>query len=105
IYGMWCCFNVVTGADGVPSAVLVRAAHLPGDPRAAAGPGRLCPALGVDRARNGADLVRGGSVWIAGDGVRPAAVATGPRVNVDYAGAWAKKRWRFWIAGDPAVSR
>ena len=105
IYGMWSCLNVVTGVPGFPSAVLIRAARLPDDARAAAGPGRLCRELRIDRRDNGTDLVRGGAIWIADDGYRPEAVATGPRINVAYAGAWAQKPWRFWIPGDPAVSR
>jgi DNA-3-methyladenine glycosylase len=105
IYGMWCCLNVVTGDDGVASAVLVRAAHVPGDARAAAGPGRLCRALAISRADNGADLARGRALWLADDGFMPATVSTGPRIGVDYAGAWARKPWRFWVTQDAAVSR
>jgi len=106
IYGVWNCLNLVTGEIGFPSAVLVRAGELEGgDPRAAAGPGKLCRALGVDRKQNGEDLVLGTRLWLAEDGFEPGRVARGPRVNVDYAGRWAEKPWRFWIAGHPSVSR
>jgi DNA-3-methyladenine glycosylase len=41
-----------------------------------------------------------------GDGLPPeSAIASGPRVGVDYAGEWAAKAWRFWIVGNPSVSR
>lgn len=107
IYGMWSCLNVVTGDVGLPSAVLLRAAALEAgeDPREAAGPGKLCRALGIDRALNGADLVDGDALWIADDGTAAGAVRQGPRVGVDYAGAWAARPWRYWIADHPSVSK
>ncbi len=105
IYGMWCCLNAVTGPGRFASAVLLRAVHVPGDARAGAGPGRLCRAMRVDRDLNGADLSRGRELWLADDGFRPAKVASGRRIGVDYAGKWARKPWRFWMAGDAAVSK
>ena len=108
IYGMHHCLNAVTGKAGFPSAVLIRAVDIAGhDPRAGAGPGKVCRALAIDRRANGADLTAAGPVWIEDDGERfPARqVKTGPRIGVDYAGAWADRPWRYWIAGHPAVSR
>jgi DNA-3-methyladenine glycosylase len=97
IYGMYNCFNAVCEAAGRPAAVLVRA--LEPDAGVAArtdGPGKLCDALGITRERhNDLDLTRGGELWIedrGGAAVRP--VAT-PRINVDYAGEWAARPWRF----------
>ena len=106
IYGMWNCLNLVTMPEGHAAAVLLRAVALP-DPRAGAGPGRLCRALGIDRKLDGADVIDGDALWVASDGYRvPAArVARGPRVNVDYAGEpWTARPWRFWIAGERSVS-
>lgn len=106
IYGMWHCLNLVTMRDGYPAAVLLRAVAL-ADPKAGAGPGRLCRALDVDRKLDGVDVVDGRALWVASDGFRvPASrVARGPRVNVDYAGpTWAPRPWRFWIAGERSVS-
>jgi DNA-3-methyladenine glycosylase len=106
IYGMWSCLNVVTGAAGFPSAVLLRAGELAGGhARDAAGPGKLCRALGLDRRQNGADLVTSDVLYLAEDGYTPARVARGPRIGVAYAGRWAARPWRFWIADHPAVSR
>ena len=46
-------------------------------------------------------------VWLE-EGPRPLArraVARGPRVGIDYAGEWAGRPWRFWVRGNPWVSR
>jgi DNA-3-methyladenine glycosylase len=69
------------------------------------GPGKLCMALGIDLSFDGADLL-GDRVWIeAGPPVPPARVASGPRVGIAYAEGWVETPWRFWIRGDPNVSR
>lgn len=70
IYGIYHCFNVVTDIDGVPSAVLIRALQLESVPdgenlhRFAAGPGKLCLALQIDRSLNGSLLQLGEPLWI-----------------------------------------
>jgi DNA-3-methyladenine glycosylase len=118
IYGLHHCLNVVAGVEGVPVAVLLRAlapeegiaamrARRPAarrDAELCAGPGRLCAALGVDLALDGADLVEGEALFLEG-GAPVADVVTGPRVGVDYAGEWARAPLRFAVAGDPHVSR
>jgi DNA-3-methyladenine glycosylase len=109
IYGMHHCLNVVTGTDGVASAVLLRAIA-PGAGIAAGvrtdGPGRLTKALGVSRAHDRADLCSG-PLFLRNGGPPPprAAIARGPRIGVDYAGPWADKPYRFWLRGHPNVSR
>lgn len=87
--------------------------------RLCSGPARLCQALGIDRRLNGADLVSGDVLWIedATDPVESAAtgppdapsrrrprVIACPRVGVDYAGPWAKRKLRFVFAGESSVS-
>ncbi len=123
IYGMHECLNVVAydAAAASAGAVLLRAvepvegvelmrarrgrAQDP-DARLASGPARLCQAFAVTRALNGHDLTQTGQLWLAaGEGVADAAVSTGPRVGVDYAGEWARLPWRFWITGHSSVSR
>ncbi len=115
-YGMHFCANVVTGRDGEGSAVLLRAAEpLSGldemrrrrgsaDPLLlASGPARLCEALGVDRAQNGVDLVRGDELWLLeGDPVPPSRVARSTRVGIRNA---VDRPWRFYVRGEPHVSR
>ncbi|HYU15700.1 MAG TPA: DNA-3-methyladenine glycosylase [Candidatus Acidoferrum sp.] len=111
IYGMYDMFNIVTGRDGEPQAVLVRAVDpssgIAGGRNAAAGPGKLCRALGITRSRHhGVDLTASNELFLAaGSRVAPGRVARGPRIGVDYAGAWAPAPLRFWVDGHPAVSR
>ena len=95
IYGMYHCLNVVTERQEFPSAVLIRAIDIDGD--LVDGPGRLCRALQIDRRLNRMDLTTGESIWFEDRGVvvKRGDVGTHPRVGVDYAGAWAKKPWRF----------
>ncbi|HET9595986.1 MAG TPA: DNA-3-methyladenine glycosylase [Anaeromyxobacteraceae bacterium] len=106
VYGISHCFNAVTGAEGEPSAVLVRAAEpVEGCLHATTGPGNLCRALGLTRAgHDGLDLC-GDRLYVEEGGAPPARVAVGPRVNVAYAGRWAAKPWRFAVEGSPFVSR
>jgi DNA-3-methyladenine glycosylase len=103
IYGMHHCMNVVCGPEGQPSAVLLRAGVIEGEPSdLARGPGRLCKALGIDRSFTGTDLVAGRVTLELGPPVDPTLIATGPRVGLRLA---ADRPWRYWIEGDQSVSR
>jgi len=105
VYGMHHCFNVVTGEENYPAAVLLRAATPPAEGRSASGPGRLCRAFGIDRSLDGASLL-GPELWLeAGEPPSPREIRRTARVGVDYAGAWARRRFRFVIANHPALSR
>jgi DNA-3-methyladenine glycosylase len=117
IYGLHHCINVVAGPGEKAAAVLIRAVAIdegidlararrgPGVPdvRLASGPGNVARALGIDRTFDGTDLVAG-SVAVHARTRRPR-ILTGPRVGVDYAGRWAARPLRFWIADDRHVSR
>ncbi len=104
IYGMYFCMNVVTERQGHASAVLIRALepvkHITGKTN---GPGLLCRAMGIDRRLNGHDLLSD-DFYIA-DGPAPGRIVKRPRIGVDYAGRWARRHLRFYIAGNPFVSR
>ena len=103
IYGMHHCANVVCGPDGQASAVLLRAGQIPGaDPGLARGPAKLCRALGLDRGLSGADLVCGPVTLELGEPLPTSRISTGPRVGLRLA---ADRPWRFWLTGDPTVSR
>lgn len=130
IYGMHDCFNVVTGREDEPSAVLVRAVEpIAGidlmarrrgvvleapSPRGrlrariglASGPGRLCQAMGIHRADHyGVDLTV--APLRITEGIPPIEhhIGTGPRVNIDYAGADALLPLRFYLEGSPFVTK
>ena len=106
IYGMYYCMNVVTQAEGKASAVLLRAVEpVKNVEGRTQGPGLLCRAMGVDKRLNGHDLLSS-NFYIADDGaVERPAIVNRPRVGVDYAGHWAKRLLRFYIRGNPFVSR
>jgi|SRR5215813_164946 len=118
VYGMYDQFNVVTNVVGKPHAVLIRALepveglewmrsrrHGQPDRNLTNGPGKLCIALGIDRSLNGADL-RKNEVWIEeGETLSRRQIASGPRIGIDYAEEWVDKPWRFWIRGNPHVSK
>ena len=105
IYGMHHCLNVVTEPEGHGSAVLIRAlAPVSKISGKTCGPGLLCKALGVDRSRNGADLL-GNQLYVADAGVDEFRIVRRPRIGVDYAGAWARRLLRFYIRGNTHVSK
>jgi len=120
IYGMHFCMNVVTQPAGRPEAVLIRALEpIAGetlmrrrrkldDPapawRLCRGPGALCQALGIARAENGADLVRGRLRILDAPPIPAPHVVRTTRIGVDYAGVDAARRWRFAVRGSRAVS-
>jgi DNA-3-methyladenine glycosylase len=111
-YGMHVCCNVVTGSEGVASAVLLRAgevvrgldvarARRPGasDRDLARGPARLCKALGIALEDNGTDLTTGAVTLTLSE--PPLDVSTGPRVGLR---GDPDRPWRYWLTGDPTVS-
>lgn len=116
VYGMHWCANVVTGADGTASVVLLRAparwsadCRSPGNagPRPvvmstpARGPAGLA-AVYVTGADSGLDLAApGGPVELRAGNGPPEHVEAGPRVGVSVA---ADKPWRFSETGNPTVS-
>ena len=89
IYGFWHCLNVVTGAEGVPHAVLLRALEpVTGIDDKTWGPGLLCRAMHIDKRLNGADLCAD-ALWLErppAPGRRPPRIARSARIGVDYAG-------------------
>ncbi|MBI3648935.1 MAG: DNA-3-methyladenine glycosylase [Actinobacteria bacterium] len=115
-YGNHWMMNAVTRSEGEGSAVLLRAAEpMEGAERMAelrgrgvlselcSGPGKLAQAFGIDRAHDGEDLVRGDGVWIErGKPVDRGGFEAGIRVGVS---AGLDRKWRFWVRGDPFVSR
>lgn len=120
VYGMHHQFNVVTGPEGTPTAVLVRAVEpeegieimrerraVSKERELTSGPGKLCKALAIDRGFDGEDLTKSRRVWLeeAGARLRPEEIAEGPRIGIAYAEEYVLKPWRFWMKGNVFVSK
>jgi DNA-3-methyladenine glycosylase len=120
-YGMHFCMNVVCGPVASGTAVLLRAleptegldamrARRPAARSATelcSGPAKLTQALGIDRACDGRDLRDDARLFVERIRARPlpdAAIGATPRIGVDYAGAWTRRRLRFFVRGNPNVS-
>jgi len=121
-YGMHHCMNVVCGREGEGVAVLLRAIEpeegldimfqcRPAARREAdlcSGPAKLCAALAIDRALNGADLRTSGELWIEAVRRRPlpeARISRTPRIGIAYAEEWAAEPLRFTVRGSRHLSR
>lgn len=118
IYGMYHCFNVVTQTKEVPEAVLVRALEpVEGIElmkkfrqkeslrELTTGPGKLAEALHLTRELNGERL---DSKLLFIEDAKPVSkkqIVKKPRIGVDYAGAHALHPLRFYLKGNPFVSK
>jgi DNA-3-methyladenine glycosylase len=116
-YGMHWCANIVCGADGHASAVLLRAGEVVRGLDAARarrpaaksvhelarGPARLASCLGLASGQNGVDLCAAASpVRLESMRTRRApGVLSGPRVGITTA---VERPWRFWLDGETSVS-
>jgi DNA-3-methyladenine glycosylase len=122
IYGIYHCLNVVTDLDGLPSAVLIRALQLDVVPawmasqekvklhRVAAGPGKLCQTLKIDRTLNGILLQPPSPLWLEhrssplqqqldhGQSTLTQTTRIGLTEGVDLP-------WRWYLTQSPAVSK
>jgi DNA-3-methyladenine glycosylase len=137
IYGMYDCLNVVCEPEGFGAAVLIRAVHptagidvlwknrygtdlRPSDPQEAkdpderavrnltSGPGKLCRAFAVTKARHNGRVLSpapesrmGDSIYIVKRARREIAIVSSIRVGVSHG---TDREWRFCAAGDPFVS-
>jgi len=119
-YGIHHLFNVVTYKEDIPHAILIRAAsplegtdimlerrrHERLTPSLTAGPGSMSMALGIHTNDSG--------IWLQGPEIRledrriiipeHEIVAT-PRIGVAYAGEDAYLPYRFYVKGNPYVSK
>ena len=116
-YGMHWCANVVCEPEGRCGAALIRAlAPLRGveqmwadRPKArrerdlCSGPAKLTAALGIDGSHNGTDLLDPTSpVTLRHHGAEPPRRAAGSRIGITAA---TDRPWRWYVPGDPNVSR
>jgi len=106
IYGMYDCMNVVTEHEGHASAVLLRAIEpVKNVDGRTQGPGLLCKAMHIDRRLNGHDLVTDDFYIAAPPSDELFTIVKRPRVGVDYAKHWRRRLLRFYIKGNPFISR
>lgn len=125
IYGMYYCFNIVTVKEGVPEAVLIRAIEpLDNVDRMALlrygkpykelskyekknltnGPGKLSMAFNIDKRLDKIDLC-GDRLYLE-DGDREIFnIVETKRIGIDYAEEAIDYPYRFYIEGNPYVSK
>ncbi len=109
-YGIHWLLNLTTGERGRPECVLIRAAVAEQEGRKIIlkGPGLLTRHLKIDGKLRGVDVTGSRELWVEDRGIliRARDVRKGPRVGIDYAGAWWSSRpWRYWIDGTPGLRR
>lgn len=111
-----CLFNVVSGGEEKPEAVLVRAL----EPRYGIelmkirrgvvdltsltnGPGKLTKSMGITMEDYGSSLPLP-PLYIA-KGICPESISVGKRIGIDNSGEAKDYPWRFWITNNKFVSR
>ena len=116
IYGMYHCLNVVTETKGIGSAVLIRALELDTIPphltskqiakphRIAAGPGKLCRALKIDRDLDGTLYAPENGLWLEHrpQAIDPQAIVQTTRIGITKA---AERPWRWYLERSKSVSK
>lgn len=119
-YGIHYLFNIISGDEGNPHAILVRGIepvtgietmlvrrNMTGlAPRITAGPGAVAQALGLNKTHNALSL-QGQTVWLEDRGELDAmeTIITGPRVGMNFEGPWHSIHWRFSLKGNRYVSK
>jgi len=88
IYGMYYMFNIVTGNENEPQAVLIRSTEI------IQGPGRLTKTFQIDKSFNGKLLVPETKLWIENSNLQVDFYTT-PRIGIEYAKEWKLKPWRY----------
>ncbi len=119
IYGMYYCLNIVAAKEGIPQAVLIRGVEpIEGldilrknriikskkIQDLTNGPGKLCQALNIDKTLNGSDLILDNKLYII-DNKEKHETISAKRINIDYAGEYKDKLWRFYIKDNIYISK
>ncbi|HEY2582700.1 MAG TPA: DNA-3-methyladenine glycosylase [Mucilaginibacter sp.] len=119
-YGIHEMFNIVVSVEGNPLAILIRAIQ-PMDgldimlqrrhmtsvkPNLTSGPGSVAKALGISRNINALSL-QSDTIWIEDRGLTfpDERIASVPRIGVSYAAEDALLPYRFYVKGNPYVSK
>lgn len=125
IYGMYNCLNTITREEGVPQGVLIRGIEpIEGLDYMALnrfnkpleeltknqiknltnGPGKLCQAMMIDRSLDKEDLC-GERLYIEKGIDRNFDIVEAKRIGIDYAEEARDFLYRFYIEGNPNVSK
>ncbi|GAM16527.1 DNA-3-methyladenine glycosylase [Mesobacillus selenatarsenatis] len=109
-------FNVVSGEEGNPEAVLIRAIQpvegidlmvkrrgMPDSANLTNGPGKLTKAMGINTSDYGHPLTE--KPLFISQGFVPESISSGKRIGIDNSGEARDYPWRFWITGNRYVSR
>jgi len=116
IYGMYWCFNAVTRAEGLPSAVLVRAveplagidlmrerrSRVRNEVDLTSGPGKLCTALGIDGSMSAKNLQQKPLVIREGERIPDDKVEVTTRIGITRSADWPL---RWIVKGNRYVSK
>ncbi len=93
-YGVHWLLNIVTGEEGQPEAVLIRACA------EAPGPGRLTKKLGITGQQNRDNVVSSPEIWVEDDGY-VCGIDLEKRVGIGYASEEDQNRpWRFKLKNE-----
>jgi len=114
-YGNHYCLNITTQRAGIPGAVLLRAVQpLEGirlmkqfrpnvpDKDLTNGPGKLTKALAIDQSLNEHDMTTSGPLFVEDSGRADFLIWCSSRIGITDG---KDKRWRFYVKGNPYVSR
>jgi DNA-3-methyladenine glycosylase len=118
IYGLYYCFNVVTGNNQRPEAVLIRAVR-PEDGiqtmhrfrktkdihKLTTGPAKLCQALHIERAQNAQSLQSSTLFIEPAITISSRQIMARPRVGIDYAEEAVHWPLRFYIKDETFISK
>lgn len=128
IYGMYQCFNIVSNAEGIGEAVLIRALQpvsgidimearrllrsgrnqlITGNPRVSLrelcrGPGKLVQAMGIEKTIHNGIRLSNGPLYLRPASNAPAAIVSGPRVGINVG---RELPYRYYIKDNTFVSK
>jgi DNA-3-methyladenine glycosylase len=126
IYGMYNCFNIVSGKEGEPEAILLRAVEPINELdyisnnrfkknfeelnkrekiNLTNGPGKLCKALSIDRKDNLKKMDKTNSIYLEFNLENNIEVVESKRIGIDYAEEAKDFLWRFYIKNNSYVSK
>ncbi|WP_300380693.1 DNA-3-methyladenine glycosylase [Clostridium sp.] len=126
IYGMYNCLNIVSGKEGEPEAILIRAVEPINELdyisnnrfkkdfdelnkreklNLTNGPGKLCKALEIDRKDNLKKLDGENSIYLEFNLDNNIEIVESKRIGIDYAEEAKDFLWRFYIKDNLYISK